>query len=261
MLDRHSWFTKWCEPLVVALYQRDVGAISQSITSAHDALESGQVQDEGAACLDFQLAYLEFQAQPVLKEPGWKTNKLPQLIARLMRRSEYSAAERLRRRLYLQLRIILDRAGIQQLHPVEFDEAFSELQHEEHTTELWHYIASWAFLYDQADFLRQAYEFAVTRARGFEVEWTWQRVNLMWKLVCGDASRADLMWLLNQAHTEQQLQSVKKMIWQRAQRLGLIDEAVRVRFRERELEFEVEANATVGQHLRPHMANPANLAV
>ncbi|MBN2082723.1 hypothetical protein JW859_11045 [bacterium] len=255
VLDISSWYVTWCEPVVVALYQRNTPEIRASLQHAYDALARGDLPPEEADCLNFQLTYLDFQAQLVLRDQGWDHTRLIGYIARLSEPSEFPSAERLRRRLYLQLRVNLDRMDMVELNALDFEEIFLNLPEEEYTTEAWLYISGWAFRKKQAEYLAKAYEFALLQAQGFEVEWTWQRVHLMWKLTRGDAKRDDIEWLIDRAEIEQHLMSIRKSIWKRAQQLGLIDESLELKLKERELEFREHALHRLNQHLAPHLVN------
>jgi hypothetical protein len=260
VLDISNWYVNWCEPIVVALYGRDSHEIREKLAVAADALVSGKLKALDADCLSYQLTYLEFQAQIVLKDPGWDNTHLIQFIARLSQPSEFAAADRLRRRLLLQLRINMDRLGLVELMPLDFEELFTELPEEEYTTEAWLYISGWAFRKKQPLYLEKAYEFALLQARGFEVDWTWQRVHLMWKLTRGDASRDDLLWLIDKADIHKHLMSIKRSIWQRAEELGLVDERIELRLQEREIELREQSSIRLAQHLNPHLVNPTTQA-
>jgi hypothetical protein len=243
-----KWYVDWCEPIVVALYERDQTAIRQRITDAHAALESGALDPESLACLRYQLAYLEFQAQGVLGDSGCREKQL-QLAQVLATPSEVDAAERLRIRLYVQARTFLDRLGILGLPPEELEGLINSLPEQEHTTELWHHVSGWSFLHDQAEYLARAYEFAVTQARGFNVEWTWHRVNVMWRLISGNAEKSDLAWLIDKIEMQQQIKSIKKDIWPRAEAMGLIDEELEEKLRDRDYELSVRQRESLASIL------------
>lgn len=255
VLDISNWYVTWCEPIVVALYSRNPKEIREKLAAAADTLVTGKLKALEADCLAYQLTYLEFQAQIVLKDPGWDNTHLIQFIARLSQPSEYAAAERLRCRLLLQLRVNMDRLNLVELTPLDFEELFNELPEEEYTTEAWLYISGWAFRKKQPIYLEKAYEFALLQARGFEVDWTWQRVHLMWKLARGDASRDDLLWLIEKADIHKHLRSIQRSIWQRARELGLVDERIELRLQERELELREQSSKRLARHLDPFLVN------
>lgn len=256
VLDISSWYVSWCEPIVVALYSRDPQEINSKLAAARQVLASGRLKALEADFLAYQLAYLEFQAQLVVRDHEWDKTEVMDFVDRLSRASEYPAADRLRRRLLLQLRINMDRLSKLDLAPAEFEKLFYELPEEEYTTEAWLYISGWAFRHNQPDYLEKAYEFALLQARGFEVDWTWQRVHMMWKLVRGDATREDLLWLIEKADIDKHLRSIKRGIWERAKELGIVDERIELRLHERELELQEQSSKRLERHLLPHLANP-----
>jgi len=251
--EHTAWYAQWCEPIVVALYERDRQQIVEALRAAKKQIESGPLDEDTRALMQFQVAYLEYQAVQVLHEPNTVGFKLDSILQLLSKPQGRQAAEGLRKKLYLQVRISLDRIDKQGLPPDEFEQLFATLDECEYTTEIWHYIASWAFKYRKAEYLARAYEFAVSNARGFNVAWTWQRVHFMWQLVMGKATQHDLIWLIKRASITQQLQAVKKCFWDQARDRGLINDRVEVIFKERELELARQHDQRVQELLRPHL--------
>lgn len=251
-----KWYVDWCEPIVVALYERDAAAICQRVDDAHATLDAGTLGAKSAACLKSQLAYLEFQSCAVLRQTGWSDGLLEH-VSKLAKPCDVESAEGLRIRLYIQARTSLDRYGLLGLDPAEFRTLIDSMPAREETTEFWHYVSGWAFLHEEADFLARAYEFAVMQARGFNVEWTWHRVNVMWRMISGNAERSDIAWLLEKVDLPQQLKSIKRDIWPRAKSLGLIDSELEERLRE--FEYELMAHPQEGMHsaLMPHLGRQA----
>ncbi len=148
-----NWYADWCEPIVCALYQRDVDEIRARLAEAREAVVSGELSADNAACLKYQLNYLELQCQMIVREKGWVKNRLPEILEDLGAPCEYQKAEWLRARLYLQFRITLDRQNVTHLRPAEFERIFADIPEWEYTTELWLYISGWGFRHDQIHFV------------------------------------------------------------------------------------------------------------
>lgn len=254
-----NWYADWCEPIVCALYQRDVGEITARLGEATTALASGELPPHDAECFKYQLYYLELQCQMVVHQQGWVKNRLPAILAELARPSQFQRAEWLRARLYLQFRITLDRLNVGPLLPEEFEEIFAAIPEWEYTTELWLYISGWGFRHDQLPYVEQAYEYAVLQANGFHVEWVWQRVHLIVKLMRGTATRQDLLWLIDKIELPEQLRAIEFDVWPKAKALGLVDTGLELRMEERRLELTSERAAKVASLLRPHMKSAARL--
>jgi hypothetical protein len=253
--EHTAWYAQWCEPIVVALYERDRQQIIEALRAAKKQIESGSLDPETRACLQYQVAYLEYQAIQVVRDPQLIDFNLNAMLDLLGNPGESTAAEGLRKRLYLQVRIFLDRAETIEFFPEEFEGIFKNLPENEFTTEVWHYIASWAFKHSKAEYLARAYEFAVSNARGFNVAWAWQRVHFMWQLVMGKATQHDLIWLIKRASITQQLQAIKKCFWDQARERGLINDRVEVILKEREIELSKQHDQRVHELLRPHMGS------
>jgi hypothetical protein len=249
----HRWYREWCQPIITALYYRDKNAVENYVDKARDALESGEVQAAEGACLEYQLAYLEFQAQPVLKNEGWRESILPQLVAILAKPSKYEAAERVRKRLYMQICVTLDRVKMQSFALGEFEKLLSEIPEEDNTTELWHHISEWAFRNNHVCVLEKAYEFMVLQAKGFNEVWCWRRVDTMLKIARGNITEDDIVWLIDQAHILAHLNSIRALIWPRAEALGAISDTARQHFNTRVAELENKGKAKIKAYLQPHM--------
>ncbi|MBN2081318.1 hypothetical protein JW859_03825 [bacterium] len=252
-MDQVKWYIDWCEPVVVALYKRDRQAIIDAIGAAQDAIISADFPDQDRECLLYQITYLEYQCQSALKDETWMREWLPKIFDRMAKPSMIPQAEKLRRRLNLQFRMLLDQKERKMLEPPEFEQMFRLIPQEEYSTELWHYIASWAFRYSQPQYVKDAYEFAVTNAHGFNVEWSWQRVHVMWQMVTGKAKPQDLIWLIKGAEIVGHLISFKNQILPRALELGLVTERVEVVFRERSIELNRGTNCRLEEWLKPHL--------
>jgi hypothetical protein len=251
--NHHRWYREWCQPIITALYYRDKDAVESSVDKARDALESGEVKAAEGACLEYQLAYLEFQAQPMLKNAGWRESILPQLVAILAKPSKYEAAERVRKRLYMQMRVALDRAKIQPFGLDEFRQLLDQIPEEDNSTEMWHNISEWAFRNNHVDELERAYEFMVLQAKGFNEVWCWRRVDTMLKIARGSIAEEDIIWLIDQAHILTHLNSIKALIWPRAKALGAIGDTARQHFNTRVAELESKGKAKVKAYLQPHI--------
>jgi hypothetical protein len=248
---RFQWYTQWCEPVVVALYKHQVEIARNLLDLLDSVLQSDELPTPDIQCLRYQYAYLRFQLHLTSKDRSQAIIELPVIEHQLNIKCELPLAEEMRKRLLLQLRINLDRLEIKQLFSDEFDQLFDVICPSEHNTELWFYISGWAFRHCRVDLLEQAYAFSVMQARGFQVNWNWQRVNIMLKLVRGDASRDDLIWLIDNIALEQHLRSIQRDIWPRARELGLVDRALELRMQERECELAADSQARIDQMLQP----------
>lgn len=255
-----AWYTDWCEPVVCALYRRNVDEIHEKMSEAYGALGSGELSTVDAECLSYQLTYLELQCQLVIRRKGWVDTRLPEVLRQMSEKGSTQKSERLRARLLLQMRITLDRLHVMDFSQEEFEELFEIIPEWEQTTEFWLYVSGWAFRKRLLSYVEQAYEYAVLQANGFHVEWVWQRVHMMVKLLRGSANRNDLLWLIDKVALPEQLMSLKFDIWPLAKELNVADEALELRLEERRLELEREKDGTVISMLKPHMNNPKAIA-
>lgn len=248
---RFQWYTQWCEPVVVALYKGQVSLARNLLGVMENIINGKELATPDTQCLRYQYAYMRFQLHLTAKDRKSASDELPFIEEQLTESCELPLAEQMRRRLLLQLRINLDRLHLKPLYSEEFDELFESICPSEYNTEMWFYLSGWAFRHCRADLLEQAYAFSVMQAQGFQVNWNWQRVNIMLKLVRGDVTRDDLIWLIDNVALEQHLRSIKRDIWPRADEMGLVDRALELRLQEREFELAEVSPARIDQMLKP----------
>ncbi len=255
---RFQWYTQWCEPVVVALYKGQVNLARNLLGVMENIIAAKELPTPDTQCLRYQFAYMRFQLHLTAKDRESAAAELPDIEKQLTASCELPLAEQMRRRLLLQLRINLDRLNLKPLYSEEFDQLFNEICPSEYNTELWFYLSGWAFRHCRADLLEQAYAFSVMQAQGFQVNWNWQRVNIMLKLVRGDVTRDDLIWLIDNVALEQHLRSIKRDIWPRAEEMGLVDRAMELRLQEREFELAEVSPARIDQMLKPFIQKQQN---
>jgi hypothetical protein len=253
---RFQWYSQWCEPVAVALYKHDVESARNYLSLMAEAIKSGDLPTPDVQCLQYQYAYLKFQLHLTAKDRTAAVIDLETIESQLNLPCKLPLAERMRQRLLLQLRVNLDRLNLKPLLPEEFNLLASDIPKTEYNTELWFYLSGWAFRHCQAALLESAYEFTVMQGRGFQANWAWQRVNIMLKLVRGDATRDDLIWLIDNIALVQHLRSIQRDIWPRAQELGLVDRALELRLQEREFELSQVSPARIDQMLLPFTQRP-----
>ena len=254
--DSAQWYTRWCEPIVWALYMKDETAIREAINTAHAALAEDELDLQERCCLRYQLAYLEFQAQPYLDPDDWKTtDKTKPYIEELSVKCGDPTGEGLRIRLYIQLRMKLDRHGLITLEPDEMNELLDALPTEENTIELWLYIANWAFRREQTHILSRAYELSVMNSKGFQHNWFWYRIDLMWKLVRGNLTTEQIRWVIKQAEIPHHLSSLNIDILPKARELGLVTDDLEHYFNARTRELTEKEPERIANLLADHTRN------
>jgi len=252
-----EWYTRWCEPIVWALYMKDKDEVRKAIESVHEALENDEVSPNDRSCLRYQLAYLEYQSQGLLIGKGWSRDraKLQRFWDILSTPDTNPSSEAFRRRLYLQFRLPLDLLQNIKMDADELTSLLDSIPDEEKTIELWRYIATWAFRKNEVEILQKAYECAVLNAAGFNREWIWYRVDLMWKLTTGTATTDHFRWVVKSARILSHLASLKGDILNRAKELGLIDDALEQYIDAREKELSEAEDLRVASLLIDHTHN------
>jgi hypothetical protein len=248
-----GWYAAWCEPVVIAMYRRDRREIEEALRKGWDAIHNGELDGIAADCLGFQLHYLTYQVSNQWKDPGYEETVIPQVLEALSVPSSNKIVDSLRRRLLVQMRITLDRLEIMPLTAEELDDELIHISEEEYSTEFWQYVANWAFKYNYLRYLEQAYEYAILTKHGFNSEWNWRRVEVMWRLLNRKAAVIDIVKLIETAQVVSHVVFIRKYIYPVAEQMGLLSELLVKMLDRREAELTSCTGERLIEVLRPHM--------
>ncbi len=255
-LSKEKWFVDFCEPIVHALYGRDPQLMTQRLDEAWEAHAAGQYTEQESVTFFYQLTYLEYQVRLMQREDGWAMKHLPGILERLEQESSFDHAEMLRRRLYLQLRITMDRLDFLPLDQTTMDRLVSLIPLENQTSELWNKITSWAYKRGNEHYLVKSYDFAINNARGLHANWNWVRAYALMRVVQGLFNREDLLWVMDNAEIESHIKYVKMDIWKAASQLGIADEEMEEMFELRSQQITECSGERLTDLLNRHFRNP-----
>jgi hypothetical protein len=228
----------------------------QRLADAQAAYASGRFSEEQQASFGFQLTYLEYQVRLMQRETGWAFKYLPAILERLEQESSFEYSEMLRRRLYLQLRITMDRLDFMPLDQTTMDRLLSLIPLESQTSELWNKITSWAYKCENESYLIKSYEFAINNANGLHANWNWVRAYSLMRIVQRLFNREDLLWVMDNAEIESHIKYVKMDIWKPAVDLGIVDEEVEHVFSLRAKQISENNGERLMDLLKRHFRNP-----
>ncbi|MCB1216326.1 hypothetical protein KDL44_02980 [bacterium] len=230
--------------------------MEQRLREAWAAHADGGFDEEQNSRFFYQLTYLEYQVRMVLREDGWAINQLPPILQRLEKESGFESAELLRRRLYLQLRITMDRLGFLALEQTTMDRLLSLIPLDMQTSELWNKITSWAYKQRNEQYLIKSYDFAINNARGLHANWNWVRAYALMRIVQGLFNREDLLWVMDNAEFEDHIKYIRKDIWSPAVEMGIVDDDVETVFSLREKQIIEDNGMGLMDVLKRHFRNP-----
>ena len=230
--------------------------MTRRLEEARTACNAQMFSAEENASFFYQLAYLEYQVRLVQREDGWALKYLPPILGRLEQESQYENAEMLRRRLYLQLRITMDRLDFLPLDQTTIDKLVSLIPLENQTSELWNKITSWAYKQGNESYLVKSYEFAINNARGLHANWNWVRAYALMRIVQRLFNREDLLWVMDNAEFDGHIKYIRKDIWDPAIELGIVDAEVEEMFELRSRQIRENNGESLMDVLRRHFRNP-----
>jgi hypothetical protein len=125
--------------------------------------------------------------------------------------------------LLLQLRCSAERAGFAAFSHAEFEELYTNIPSELLNPEVWDYIARWAFFHRDEEFLGEALAAVTVGADGWMSDVNWQRINTMYQLVRGTATREDIVELLGRIEYVPQIEEFNRHMWPLIIERGIAD--------------------------------------
>lgn len=219
-----EWYTKWCQPVVEALYARNRQAAESALAQVRAELERGKLDEDHRQALRFQLDYLAYQIEKATGRREDVSQHHAAAIAALSHDTDGAVSRIMQARLLLQLKISGMRSGQGELPPAEFERLLAAIPEGDRDLELWHYICNWAFIHQQGAYLAQALEEYVVQAPGIMSDYLFQRVNAMHLLVERRAMRADITELLSRMRLREHYEDFVRHIYPVCCSQGLIDD-------------------------------------
>jgi hypothetical protein len=152
-----------------------------------------------------------------------------------------------RHKLLIQLLVNLETPGKLSFAPERFHALLRRVPPEERHSELYYYVAGWAFRHADLPALEEAFEFFTVHADGVASDYNWQYVNLMYQILKGAAGPRDVHELLLRMSLPQEVRQFRLFILPELQRRGVLTPA---------LAAEIEATGQRIAALPPHRPAP-----
>lgn len=260
--ELEAWRGSYLSPVSQAMYLNDQTAARSALAAAALALEESALGSAEREALRLNWLYHRAQCDYVFAgseeerraafEAGLEELSAPAISA--LARAEQAS-------MLLFLRVSMMRRGLRPFLLEEFEELFGRVPAELRHDYFWHVVSSWAFASRNLDYLAEAFAAISLQPPGEDAEAFWQRMNLMYQLLKGEASELDVEQYISRLRLHSMAQEFEKHIWPRIVEAGLgsarLEQAYRDRFAEMDSAGRQVPRPTPGtrsllsRHLRP----------
>ncbi|MBN2082745.1 hypothetical protein JW859_11155 [bacterium] len=207
-----------------AIYGNHPVRCRELIAKARASLDFGALPEDQAAAVRLALDWYEFNlCRMETTEPEAVAKLFAEFRKRFSQTQAFARAELQRWRMYLLLRCEEDQDGFAALPREIVDEIISLHPDVEADPVIWQSLAMWAFKHNERDILERAYEVMLTHPSQTLGQAKWLRVNLLYRLVAGTATREDVEAVVYSQQVKPQLLEFIGQIWPRCQAAGLVD--------------------------------------
>jgi hypothetical protein len=235
LAQARPWYEEHCFPIVDELYRDDEAAAKAALGQARLALvqEASLTPDEKRA-LEYELLLFDFFIHNSFHGDDEQAQQFEATYTGLLSHppagplSESVQAVDLLSMLGMGARrgfIKMDEAGV--------DELVARVPPDHLTSNIWYYIAAWAYNELNLKYLELAYQRQMTETTGWVDDYYWMRTNLMYLLVAGRATRLDVEKTLLGYDHPRHIQDFERLFLGRCEEAGLMDDELRELHRRR----------------------------
>jgi hypothetical protein len=221
-----SWYTNWCNPVIAKMYIGDREAVHQLLAAAWCALDANGLDDDRRQSAYYRLCYVDWQIPLRLGSLEEAAAGYRHLLDRLAEPPAGPLSIAFQLRMLLQTRCHADSEGLAPFDIPDYLDLRRRLSQCLRDAELYHFVASWAFKRRDLEALEEALEVLTFNPTGYQSDFSWQRVNLMYLLVQERATQRDVLELIKRMSFPHHWRVVRTTLWEAVLAAGLADEKV-----------------------------------
>jgi len=224
---QREWSRTWIQPIITAIHNLQMVKARELIDEARGELAGSGLSPEMAEAAEVNLDYLEYWWHWHPANDDWNLESYRQAIAHFSQPARFEEAriEKARRVFYIRMHAHLD--GLEPFSGAELREQLAQLPPERLDDRDWHHIAGWAFALEDREMLTRAYEAMLTAPSEILGPAKWQRVNLMYLLMEGRATRRDVEESIKLLKIKPQLAEFQTTLWPACEKAGLVDDEIK----------------------------------
>ena len=224
---KEQWYQQLIDPMAEALNGQDAALFAQAREQACLARESARFGDDVSLAIGLLVSYHDFLRCAAFREAQQAEVLYPSVRRRLLAETIGRESDLTRRRYYLQLRIVADNMGIEELPLDEFREMFASLEFHEVHTEQWYFASNFAFRHQDLETIARAYEqFLLYRDEKDNEKFQWIRLSVMYRLLRNEARPIDIEHLFCSIRTAANAREVQALLLPVIESQGLMNEVL-----------------------------------
>lgn len=226
--NRAQLYAELMDPMAEALNRLDADDFRSHFTRAEQLISSGSLNADMARSLEYFRVYLDFLQHVAFRNWQVAEEVYPETRRRLLAASAGPESDLMRRRYYLQLRIVADNMGLETLPLEEFRDLFSMLSFQEMHAEQWYFTSNFAFRYRDLETITRAYEqFLLYRDEADDELFQWVRLSVMYRLLREEAQPRHIEKLILSIRTAANAREVQALLMPEIESQGLLNEELR----------------------------------
>jgi hypothetical protein len=232
-------------PLVISLGDGEPAAYERVRNEITCCLSDTTLDSDIRSAIGYILAYYTFVSTLVLEQRERQAQALQEALAGFAPAAAGEISSLVQRRYLLQLHIIANNNGVQDLPCAQMDRLAAALPPSDRHTEQWYYISEYYFRVNNLERVVEAYEQYMEASADCERDYCWRRLNVMVKLLDGSAGRRDAELLIRAMPAAACRKEIQRSFWPHFVRLGIADDELQ-QMLDRRIE-ELQARAVMQQ--------------
>jgi len=233
-LKHEQWYKDLVGPIRRAVYIQDPDAARKALNAALELINERDQDAELGEVLKYRMCWYRFVVETIDREDFARLAKYYQdALACVAQPGRTTYGEVERRRVLVILKSIEYEYDMPVTSRAEMEELLEGLPGLDRDELLWHALAGWAFVARDPVILGRAFEVHLTEPSNELGQAKWQRVNLMYQLVQGKATRRDVAETITKLMVLPQLNEFIELIWPVCIEQGLVDDGLQAELRER----------------------------
>lgn len=235
-------FTQWAaehiQPIADALYREELDEARRLRREASVALEQDtQLPEDVAEALGYKLLFVHYNLEWYPPSDKWTPDNYRSAMELFGQPAltRFGDLQRLRGLLVMHFHASRDR-----FEPLTHEMMMGYVDQLQGypDSEVWFYVAGWAFERGDLALLERAFEHELTDPARMMGHAKWQRINMMYQLVAGKAARIDVEQTVRSLEILPQLNEFNTVIWPRCVEAGITDDELETMLAERSAHIE-----------------------
>jgi hypothetical protein len=211
-------------PLVASLADGEQAPYERVRNEIACCLSDLTLDSDIRSAIGYILSYYTFVSTLVLEQRERRAQALQEALAGFAPAPAGEISSLVQRRYLLQLHIIANNNGVQELPCAQMDRLAAALPPSDRHTEQWYYISEYYFRICNLERVIEAYEQYLLASADCERDYCWRRLNVMVKLLEGSAGRRDAELLIAAMPAAACRKEIQRSFWPHFVRLGIADD-------------------------------------